>query len=78
MASKLGIWFGLAQAVQFVIKTFNDFQESQKILVQATGASGESLKKMSENVLHLQSSVNQGQSEIAEAVGEINTRLGLT
>nr|DAT13923.1 MAG TPA: hypothetical protein [Caudoviricetes sp.]DAT30114.1 MAG TPA: hypothetical protein [Caudoviricetes sp.] len=33
---------------------------------------------MSENVLHLQSSVNQGQSEIAEAVGEINTRLGLT
>lgn len=78
MASKLGIWFGLAQAVQFVIKTFNDFQESQKILVQATGASGEALKKMSENVLHLQSSVNQGQSEIAEAVGEINTRLGLT
>lgn len=78
LASKLGIWFGLAQAVQFVIKTFNDFQESQKILVQATGASGEALKKMSENVLHLQSSVNQGQSEIAEAVGEINTRLGLT
>ena len=78
MASKLGIWFGLAQAVQFVIKTFNDFQESQKILVQATGASGEALKKMSETVVHLQSSVNQGQSEIAEAVGEINTRLGLT
>lgn len=78
LAGKLGIWFGIAQAVQYVIKTFNEFQESQKILVQATGASWEALKKMSENVLHLQSTVNQAQSEIAAAVGEINTRLGLT
>lgn len=78
LAGKLGIWFGIAQAVQYVIKTFNQFQESQKILVQATGASGKVLKELSEVVLSLQSSVNQAQTEIAAAVGEVNTRLGLT
>lgn len=70
--------FGIAQIIQFVIKTFNEFQESQKILVQATGASGKALKGLSDSVLHLQSSVNQSQNEIASAVGEVNTRLGLT
>lgn len=78
MISKMAAIFGIAQVIQFVIKTFNEFQESQKILVQATGASWEALKKLSENVLHLQSTVNQGQTEIASAVGEVNTRLGLT
>ena len=78
LAWKLGVWFGIAQVIQFVIKTFNEFQESQKILVQATGASGKALKELSDSVLHLQSSVNQSQNEIASAVGEVNTRLGLT
>lgn len=78
MISKMAAIFGIAQVVQFVIKTFNEFQESQKILVQATGASGKALKELSDSVLHLQSSVNQSQNEIASAVGEVNTRLGLT
>lgn len=78
MISKMAAIFGIAQIIQFVIKTFNEFQESQKILVQATGASGKALKELSDSVLHLQSSVNQSQNEIASAVGEVNTRLGLT
>ena len=78
MISKMAAIFGIAQVIQFVIKTFNEFQESQKILVQATGASGKALKGLSDSVLHLQSSVNQSQNEIAAAVGEVNTRLGLT
>lgn len=78
MISKMAAIFGIAQVIQFVIKTFNEFQESQKILVQATGASGKALKELSDSVLHLQSSVNQSQNEIASAVGEVNTRLGLT
>nr|DAE28404.1 MAG TPA: hypothetical protein [virus sp. ctLl75] len=56
------------QIIQFITRTFNEFQESQKILVQATGASGKSLKELSDVVLHLQSIVNQSQTEIASAV----------
>lgn len=78
MIAKMWAIFGILQIIQFITKTFNEFQESQKILVQATGASGKSLKELSDVVLHLQSIVNQSQTEIASAVWEVNTRLWST
>lgn len=57
---------------------FNEFQLSQKELVMATWATWEALQELTNSVLNVQGEVAQSQNEIAEAVGELNTRLGLT
>ena len=59
-------------------KIFTDFQDSQKTLVQATGASGQALRDLTDSMLDVQGKVRQNQQEIAEAVWELNTRLWLT
>ena len=66
------------KALNFLKNTFNDFQQAQKTLVMATGASGEALQELSRDMLKVQWQVAQSQWEIAEAVWELNTRLWLT
>ena len=66
------------KALSFLKNTFNDFQQAQKTLVMATGASGEALQELSRDMLKVQWQVEQSQWEIAEAVWELNTRLWLT
>ena len=58
--------------------TFNNFQEAQKKIVQMTWATWEALQKLTKDMLAVQGEVNQTQWEVAEAVWELNTRLGLT
>ena len=58
--------------------TFNDFQQAQKTLAMETWAMWESLQALSRDMLAVQWRVAQSQWEIAEAVGELNTRLWLS
>jgi hypothetical protein len=46
---------------QTLKKMFVDFQESQKTLVQATGASGDALRQLSDDMLAVQGKVWQSQ-----------------
>ena len=70
---------GVATKVFTTLKNvFVDFQDAQKQLVMQTWASGEALKQLTDDMLSVQGKVRQSQGEIAEAVGELNTRLGLT
>jgi len=66
------------KAISFIKNVFNDFQQAQKTIVMATGASGDMLKDLSRDMLKVQWEVAQTQWEIAEAVGELNTRLWLS
>lgn len=66
------------KALSFLKNTFNDFQQAQKTLVMATGATGDALQELSRDMLKVQWEVAQTQWEIAEAVGELNTRLWLS
>ena len=61
-----------------LIDTFNNFQQAQKEIVLATGATGDALRDLTNSMLDVQGSVGQSQQEIAQAIGELNTRLGLT
>jgi len=78
LATKISALAIAGKALSFLKKTFDDFQQSQKTLVMATGASWEELQKLSNVMLHVQWQVAQTQWEIAEAVGELNTRLWLS
>ena len=70
---------GVAMKVFSTLKQiFVDFQNSQKALVQATGASWKVLSELTDSMLDVQGKVRQNQQEIAEAIWELNTRLWLT
>lgn len=66
------------KALSFLKNTFNEFQQSQSKIIQATWATGEALQQLTKDMLAVQWNVKQSQWEIAEAVGELNTRLGLS
>lgn len=78
LVGKISALWAAMKVFQTLKKMFVDFQESQKTLVQATGASGDALRQLSDDMLAVQGKVWQSQWEIAEAVWELNTRLWLT
>ena len=70
-------WKLAYDSIRFLINTFNDFQQSQKIIIQETWATWEQLRKLSDSMLEVQWTVAQSQWQIAQAIGEVNTRLWL-
>ena len=70
-------WKLAYDSIRFLINTFNDFQQSQKIIIQETWATWEQLRKLSDYMLEVQWTVAQSQWQIAQAIGEVNTRLWL-
>ncbi len=70
----LAIW----TLIKKYIEIFNNFQKSQQAIVKATGATGEQLKQLTDDMVAVSWKVNQSQWEIAEAVGELNTRLWIS
>lgn len=78
MIGKITAWGAALKVISFAKKTFTDFQDAQKELVKATGATWEALKWLSQDMLKVQWQVWQSQTEVAQAVWELNTRLWLT
>ena len=78
MIGKITAWGASLKVISFAKKTFTDFQDAQKELVKATGATWEALKWLSQDMLKVQWQVWQSQTEVAQAVWELNTRLWLT
>ena len=70
----LAIW----TLIKKYIALFNEFEQSQKKIIQATWASWEKLKQLTDDMVSVSWKVNQSQNEIAEAVWELNTRLGVS
>ena len=78
LITKFAGFFAIQKIFSFLIDTFNNFQQAQKEIVLATGATGDALRDLTNSMLDVQGSVWQSQQEIAQAIGELNTRLGLT
>ena len=57
---------------------FNEVDKGMDIIVQKTGASGEQLKEMQDIMENLVSSIPTDFETAGSAVGEVNTRFGLT
>lgn len=54
------------------------FSEAEKIIVNATGASGDALDGLSKSMLEAYAGNDDALEDTAAAIGEINTRMGLT
>ena len=54
------------------------FSEAEKVVVNATGATGDALKSLDSSMMSAFSSHHEDLSNTAGAIGEINTRMGLT
>lgn len=78
LITKFAGFFAITKIFSFLINTFNDFQKAQKELVMATGASGDALRDLENSLADVQGNVGQSSQEVAQAIGELNTRLGLT
>lgn len=70
----LAIW----TLIKKYVSMFNEFQQSQKKIIQETGASWEKLKQLTDDMVAVSWKVNQSQNEIAESIWELNTRLGVS
>ncbi len=73
-----GITATLEKITSAVYDMADAFSESEKIIVNATGATGESLDGLSESMLDAYTMNEDSLEDTAAAVGEINTRMGLT
>lgn len=60
------------------VKAFNDVKDALNIVTQKTGASGQALAEMHESVKTIASEVPASFEDIGTAVGEVNTRFGVT
>ena len=78
LVAKFAGFAAITKILSFLINTFDDFQKAQKELVMATGATGDALRGLEKNLADVQGTVAQNSTEVAQAIGELNTRLGLT
>lgn len=68
----------VAEITGAVVEMANAFSEAESIVVKATGATGSALDSLSDSMMRVYASTKDGDlSNVAGAVGEINTRLGL-
>lgn len=65
----------IAEAVYEMATAFSD---AEKIIVNATGATGNALNDLENSMLNAFAANDDAMSDVAGAVGEINTRMGLT
>ncbi len=62
-----------------VYELVNDFSEAESAIVKETGSSGEALDSLTESMMNAYAASKSGSlDDTAGAIGEINTRLGLT
>lgn len=60
------------------VAAFNDVDEGLDIIIKKTGASGDALKDMEERAKNLTTTIPTDFKTAGEAIGEVNTRFGLT
>ena len=60
------------------VAAFNEVDEGLDIIVKKTGATGEALKDMEDRAKNLATSIPTDFQTAGEAIGEVNTRFGLT
>lgn len=60
------------------IKSFTEVDEGLDTIIQKTGATGEEADKMGESMKNLATSIPTDFQTAGEAIGEVNTRFGLT
>lgn len=60
------------------LSAFNEVDKGMDIIVQKTGASGKALKEMQDSMKKLATSIPTGFETAGAAIGEVNTRFGLT
>lgn len=61
-----------------VAKATNEIQEGRATIVNATGATGEALQGLMASAKNVYSESEQSFDEVSRAIGEVNTRLGIT
>lgn len=57
---------------------FNEMDEGRDILIKATGATGEAADKITKTYTNVAKTVNSDLTDVGAAVGEVNTRFGIT
>lgn len=60
------------------VDAFNEVDDGMDTIIKKTGASGEALEGMEEIFEHIAASVPADFNQIGSAIGEVNTRFGLT
>ena len=76
VASAVGV--AVVKMAKEVIKATNTMQDGRKIIVQATGATGEALESLMNSAKNVFATVDESFDEVSTALGEINTRFGYT
>lgn len=73
-----GITAKVMEIASAVYDLANAYSEAEKIVVNATGATGEALDGLGESMLRAYAGNDDSLEDTAAAIGEINTRMGLT
>ena len=74
-----GITKLLNEATNAVYDLAEAFSEAESVIVKATGATGDALDDLTSSALKVYATVDDGEiTHTAAAIGELNTRLGLT
>lgn len=73
-----GITAMVKEIAQAAYELADAYSEAEKIVVNATGATGEALDGLGQSMLEAYSGNDDSLEDTAGAIGEINTRMGLT
>ena len=73
-----GITATVKEIAEGVYELADAFSEAEKIVVNATGATGEALDGLEQSMMQAYTGHHQELADTAGAIGEINTRMGLT
>ena len=73
-----GITAKVKEIAEATYELVDAFSEAEKTIVNATGATGEALDGLENSMLKAWSGNDDDMADVAGAIGEINTRLGLT
>jgi len=73
-----GITVKVKEIAEGVYELADAFSDAEKIVVNATGATGAALDGLEESMMQAYTGHHQGLDDTAGAIGEINTRMGLT
>lgn len=69
---------GLKDMASAAKEAWKEFDSGRDTIVKLTGATGEAAKELTNNYKNLSKTVNADSDTIAEAIGEVNTRFGVT
>lgn len=76
--SAAGITAALKEIAESVYELADAYSEAEKIIVNATGATGDALDGLGASMLEAYAGNDDALEDAAGAIGEINTRMGLT